>query len=293
MCAAKIYQMRYLTGLVAGDALRAAKSLPYATPRNGTCVGYVVGEHVASPVWVMCLSAPPHVPPWGNALVVALESRTRTGDGDALILCSVSPTGRLPSARGATRNQRVCARLPRAVLCMHGQGDVDGHVALRQGRRCGSPLLLEQRGLRHHHPAFGHDRAAVGVQGLWRVGHRIQLRCQPLAYSCLLSSSTYSWMLTLAQYLLTYLFGTYQMREVVGDSVLSAPMLQWGPVYTEFVNKVLTDTWVEDYQAWPGAAEGAVKLMPTFSPRVDPATVQYVEQARALIPALTFAASLN
>ena len=38
---AKIYQMRYLTGLVAGDALRASKSLPYATPRNGTCVGYV------------------------------------------------------------------------------------------------------------------------------------------------------------------------------------------------------------------------------------------------------------
>ena len=70
------------------------------------------------------------------------------------------------------------------------------------------------------------------------------------------------------------------MREVVGDSVLSAPMLQWGPVYTDFVNKVLTNTWVEGYQAWPGAAEGAVKLMPTFSPRVDPATVQYVEQAR-------------
>lgn len=70
------------------------------------------------------------------------------------------------------------------------------------------------------------------------------------------------------------------MREVVGDSVLSAPMLEWGPVNTDFVNKILTDTWIDDFQAWPGAAEGAVKLMPTFSPRVDPATVQFVEQAR-------------
>ena len=68
------------------------------------------------------------------------------------------------------------------------------------------------------------------------------------------------------------------MREVVGDSVLSAPMLQWGPVYKDFVSKILTNTWVEGSQAWPGAAEGAVKLMPTFSPRVDPATVQFVEQ---------------
>ena len=85
MCAAKIYQMRYLTGLVAGDALRAAKSLPYATPRNGTCVGYVAGEHVASAVWVVPQCAIMLLR--GNALVVALESLTHGCDRCADLLC--------------------------------------------------------------------------------------------------------------------------------------------------------------------------------------------------------------
>eukprot|EP00966_Prymnesium_polylepis_P055438 1282140-Prymnesium_polylepis.2 len=37
----KIYQMRYLTGLVAGDALAAPVGSPYATARGKKCVGYV------------------------------------------------------------------------------------------------------------------------------------------------------------------------------------------------------------------------------------------------------------
>eukprot|EP00966_Prymnesium_polylepis_P148563 3432072-Prymnesium_polylepis.1 len=38
---AKIYQMRYLSGIVAGDALAAPKGSLSATPRNGSCVGYI------------------------------------------------------------------------------------------------------------------------------------------------------------------------------------------------------------------------------------------------------------
>ena len=33
--------MRYLAGIVAGDALAAPSGTPYATARGNTCVGYV------------------------------------------------------------------------------------------------------------------------------------------------------------------------------------------------------------------------------------------------------------
>eukprot|EP00966_Prymnesium_polylepis_P272410 6293447-Prymnesium_polylepis.1 len=75
------------------------------------------------------------------------------------------------------------------------------------------------------------------------------------------------------------------MRELVGDSVLTAPMLDWGPMFREFVSQVLRGEWQENLQSWPGAAESAVKLMPTFSPRVAPATVQRVEQEHATLRA--------
>ena len=66
------------------------------------------------------------------------------------------------------------------------------------------------------------------------------------------------------------------MRELVGDSVLTAPMLNWGPLWEIFIAQLLRGEWQENTQPWPGAHEGAVKLMPTFSPRVPPETVQFV-----------------
>ena len=76
------------------------------------------------------------------------------------------------------------------------------------------------------------------------------------------------------------------MREIVGDSVLTAPMFNWGPIYEQFVQKSLTSTWRnESMDLWPGAAEGAVKLAPGFSPRVEPVTVQHVEQEHAKLRA--------
>jgi hypothetical protein len=35
------------------------------------------------------------------------------------------------------------------------------------------------------------------------------------------------------------------MRSLVGDSVLTAPMFNWGPIFGRFVQRALDDTWVE------------------------------------------------
>ena len=190
---AKIYQMRYLTGLVAGDALRAAKSSPYATPRNGTCVGYVA----AYPL--------PEVQRGINAFVLGCRARFPA--------CTVKVmwTGTWHSSKveGASA---------------HYFWNVEGCDIITQHSDSTEPQLVYQ---------------AYGGLG---IGYNSD------------------------------------MRETVGDSVLTAPMFQWGAVYRDFVHQILTDTWIEGFQAWPGAAEGAVKLVPTFSPRVDPATVSHVEQ---------------
>eukprot|EP00966_Prymnesium_polylepis_P334113 7389507-Prymnesium_polylepis.1 len=77
------------------------------------------------------------------------------------------------------------------------------------------------------------------------------------------------------------------MRELVGDSVLTAPMLDWAPMFQAFISQMLHGEWQEKLQWWPGVAEGAVKLMPTFSPRVAPETVQHVEQEHATLRAAT------
>ena len=186
----KIYQMRYLTGFVAGDALAAAKDSPFATPRNGKCVAYIA----AYPI--------PEVRRGINAFTLG------------------------------------CAAFRR----LHRQGRLDGHVALGQGRGAAA-LPVERRGLRPDRAALGHDQAQLVYKAYGGLG---------VGYNS-------------------------DMREVVGDSVLTAPMLEWGPIFRNFVEQVATDSWVADQQAWPAAAEGAVKLMPTFSPKVDPATVQFVE----------------
>eukprot|EP00966_Prymnesium_polylepis_P176393 4083243-Prymnesium_polylepis.1 len=75
------------------------------------------------------------------------------------------------------------------------------------------------------------------------------------------------------------------MREIVGDSVLTAPMFEWGPIYNVFVQTALDDAWSNTSVArWPGAAEGAVTLGP-FSPRVEPITVQRVQIEREKLKA--------
>ncbi len=68
--------------------------------------------------------------------------------------------------------------------------------------------------------------------------------------------------------------------------MLTAPMLHWGSIYAPFVRMLLAGSWSANLQAWPGVAEGAVGLAPSFSPRVEPTTVQRVahelERLRAL-----------
>jgi len=54
-----------------------------------------------------------------------------------------------------------------------------------------------------------------------------------------------------------------------------------------FTDQLLAGTWQQGLQAWPGAAEGAVTLMPTFSPKVDSNTVELVEREHYTLKAAT------
>ena len=76
------------------------------------------------------------------------------------------------------------------------------------------------------------------------------------------------------------------MREIVGDTVLTAPMLQWGPMFSLFVEELLAGTWTAEQQPWLGLDAQAVDLAPYFSPKVAPATVELVlATARAALGA--------
>ena len=70
------------------------------------------------------------------------------------------------------------------------------------------------------------------------------------------------------------------VREVVGDSVLTAPMLKWGPMFERFVAEKLRGAWTPEDQPWLGFADAAVDLAPFFSPKVAPATVVEVMAKR-------------
>ncbi len=56
------------------------------------------------------------------------------------------------------------------------------------------------------------------------------------------------------------------MGAVVGDSVLTSPMWNWGPYYVRRVKEVMEGTW-QSGQYWGPMSDGIVKLAP-FSPRV-------------------------
>ena len=192
----KIYQMRYLTGFVAGDALAAAKDSPFATPRNGKCVAYIA----AYPI--------PEVQRGINAFTLGCRARF----ADCTVKVVWTGTWHSAKVEGAAA---------------HFLWNAEGCDLVTQHSDTTEPQLV--------YKAYG----GLGI-----------------GYNS-------------------------DMREVVGDSVLTAPMLEWGPIFRNFVEQVATDSWVADQQAWPAAAEGAVKLMPTFSPKVDPATVQFVEHEHA------------
>eukprot|EP01130_Rhizamoeba_saxonica_P006122 TRINITY_DN2430_c0_g1_i3.p1 TRINITY_DN2430_c0_g1~~TRINITY_DN2430_c0_g1_i3.p1 ORF type:complete len:663 (+),score=86.67 TRINITY_DN2430_c0_g1_i3:174-1991(+) len=50
------------------------------------------------------------------------------------------------------------------------------------------------------------------------------------------------------------------MRIVVGETVLTSPILVWGPIYIEVVGRVLEDRWVENDQIWLNISSGIVDL---------------------------------
>ena len=62
---------------------------------------------------------------------------------------------------------------------------------------------------------------------------------------------------------------------VAGDTVLTSPMLEWGPVFARMVESVLDGSWVDSQQVLDGLAESAVGLA-SFSPRVARSTIAAV-----------------
>jgi basic membrane protein A len=73
----------------------------------------------------------------------------------------------------------------------------------------------------------------------------------------------------------------YDMAALVGDSVLTSPVWNWGPYYVERVQAMLDGTWASG-QTWGGMQSGMVALAP-LSPRVPADVVAALEQARGRI----------
>lgn len=58
------------------------------------------------------------------------------------------------------------------------------------------------------------------------------------------------------------------MRQLVGDSVLTSAMLVWDPIMNYFIENLMENKWPELDTYWPGVDVGAVQLA-DFSPLVD------------------------
>ncbi len=71
------------------------------------------------------------------------------------------------------------------------------------------------------------------------------------------------------------------MRQTVGDSVLTSPIWNWGPYYISRVKAVLDGTWKPD-QYWGGMKDGIVDLAP-LSPKVPADVKDLVEQYKTKI----------
>ena len=66
----------------------------------------------------------------------------------------------------------------------------------------------------------------------------------------------------------------------MGDSVLTSPVLNWGPIFSRIVTELLEGTYADAQEVWDGAPEGGVELAP-YSPRVAAATRALVESEHA------------
>ncbi len=71
------------------------------------------------------------------------------------------------------------------------------------------------------------------------------------------------------------------MRAFVGDTVLTSPVWNWGPVYVMFAEQVLNGTW-KSQQFWGGMDTGVVNLAP-FSPLVPEDVVSMVNERKQAI----------
>ena len=71
------------------------------------------------------------------------------------------------------------------------------------------------------------------------------------------------------------------MRQFVGDTVLTSPVWNWGVYYVDTVQNVLDGTW-ETHQYWGGLEDGIVELA-DMSPMVPEDVVSTVESERSRI----------
>jgi basic membrane protein A and related proteins len=71
------------------------------------------------------------------------------------------------------------------------------------------------------------------------------------------------------------------MLEFVGDAVLTGPVWNWGPVYVDFAQQVINNSW-QTQQFWGGLDTGLVDLAP-FSPLVPADVLTMVEEERMLL----------
>jgi hypothetical protein len=200
--------MRYLTGLVAGDALAAPTGSLRGTPRNSNCVAYIAAYPIAE------------VQRGINAFTLGCR-----------------------------------ARFPECVVKVVWTGT--WHSPAVEGAAAHFFWNVEQCDLMTQHSDTIQPQLVFNTYGGGGIGYNSN------------------------------------MRETVGDSVLTAPMFEWGPAFQELVTHELTQTWQPNQNYWPGSAEGAVKLAPTFSPRVAPETVQYVEQEHNRLRAASGDDALN
>lgn len=72
------------------------------------------------------------------------------------------------------------------------------------------------------------------------------------------------------------------ISELVGDTVLTGPIWNWGVKYTEIVEQVIDGTYDGSESYWGGLAEGVVGLA-TISDRVSDETKALIEEKMALI----------
>ena len=217
----KVYQVKYLAGLVAGDALAAPRGSLMAMPRGGTCVAYVAPFPIAE--------VQRHI----NAFAIGCRERFPQ--------CVVK-TMFMGHWHNKTLEGLAC------VITNRPQ------PTLASG--CSSRLVFVPRSCRAHlfYNEEGCDIITQGTDDLESQLVYAAYGAHGIGYN-------------------------YDMRQIVGESVLTAPMLAWGNIYSPFVAEKLAGTWTSEQNVWRGVAEGAVSLAPTFSPRVEDATILVVEQA--------------